>query len=723
MKMFCTQTAKASFALATALLIVGIAADDAPSGHALDKVVQMLGSMNMKAKKEKNQEEVAFSKFKTWCSEETATLKNDITADAQEIEAFSAEIEELKISIGEHGNEIENLEANIQGFEADKQEATEERKKTHVEFLAESKDYAESVDALDRALITLNKQDYDRPAASLLQALDRDDVPKKAKAIAAAFVGFQGGSTETGLENEAPEANAYEFQSGNIVTVLEKLKDQFREKLAQCQKEEANSLHAYNMIQQDLSDSIANAKNEIAQNSKVKASKEGRAAEAGKQLTMTRQSKASSEATLAEMKQSCLEQKLSYEEKQQLRGEEIEAIEKAIEILSSAAAQGASEKHFSLLQKKTAIALIQQSEGRGSRATGVRRQVRSFLSSESVRLHSKHLALLVEQIEADPFAKVKRMIDSMITRLLEEANQDTLHEQFCDTEMGKSKITRNKLTEDIDSLAAAVDAGKAEISFRQKRIADLSDEVAQLEQILSEAEDARTSEKADNTQTIKEAQEAQQAVLKATNVLKDFYAKALKTTALIQRSTESRGVPMGSDLWNSLANPAFEGTGGYAVGVASNKVDKGHRQGMQTFGEAYQGQQGESGGVIALMEVILSDFAALESDTAAAEASSAKSHVEFTRVTKKDTAMKRKQIDMDTDDKTRLEEKLREDTADLKSTQDQLLAADRYYDKLVPQCIDPGMTFDERTQARAAEIASLKEALRLLSKDDIETSA
>jgi hypothetical protein len=714
-----------SLALTTALLIAGISADDAPSGHALEKVVQMLGSMNLKAKQEKNEEEVAFSKFKTWCSEETAKLKNDITEDTQDVEVLAAKIGELKSEIGEHGNTIQTLETNVQGFEADRQAATEQRKKDRAEFLAESKDYAESVDALDRALITLKKQNYDRPAASFLQALDRDDVPRKAQTLVAAFMGLQQKNEKKGIDYEAPEANSYEFQSGNILTVLENLKDQFREKLAQCEKEETNSLHAYAMIEQDLSDSIANAKNEIAQNSNQKATKEGRAADAGKQLTQTKQSKSSSEATLAEMKQQCLEQKLSYEEKQQLRGEEIQAIERAIEILSSSAARGAAEKHFSLIQQKTAtLALVQQSEKRGSRTTGVRRQLRSFLNSESVRLHSKNLALLVERIEADPFVKVKKMIDDMITRLLEEANQDTLHEQFCDTELGKSKITRNKLTEDIDTLSAAVDAGKAGIILRGTRIADLSAEVAELERILSEAADARTAEKADNARTIQEAKEAQTAVLAATNVLKDFYAKALTTTAFIQRSSETRGVPMGSDLWKSLGDPAYEGTGGgYAVGIASDKVDKGHRQGMQTFGDAYQGQQGAAGGVLALMEVILSDFAALEADTSAAEASSAQSHVKFTRVTMQDTATKRKQIEMDTADKTRFEQRLREDTADLKSTQDQLLAANRYYDKLVPQCIDPGMTFEERTQARAAEIASLKEALRILSKDDIETSA
>ena len=32
------------------------------------------------------------------------------------------------------------------------------------------------------------------------------------------------------------------------------------------------------------------------------------------------------------------------------------------------------------------------------------------------------------------------------------------------------------------------------------------------------------------------------------------------------------------------------------------------------------------------------------------------------------------------------------------ATQDELIAAEAYYERLVPQCIDKGMTFDERTK-------------------------
>merc|ERR1711998_687435 len=59
--------------------------------------------------------------------------------------------------------------------------------------------------------------------------------------------------------------------------------------------------------------------------------------------------------------------------------------------------------------------------------------------------------------------EIKKLIDDMITRLLEEANADAEKEGWCDTEMGKSKVTRDKLTEEIDGLDAAIVDGKATI--------------------------------------------------------------------------------------------------------------------------------------------------------------------------------------------------------------------------------------------------------------------
>jgi len=305
---------------------------------------------------------------------------------------------------------------------------------------------------------------------------------------------------------------------------------------------------------------------------------------------------------------------------------------------------------------------------------------------------------------------VKSMIDAMITRLLEEANGDADHEGFCDKEFGLSKITRTKLIEEIDSLSAAVAEGNATILQLTEKVATLSQELSSLASAVQEAVALRASEKAANEATVKDSKEAQAAVTAATAVLKDFYAKALKTTAFVQAPVGS--VKMGSEEWTSLANPDFEGT-----------VDKNHKAGMQTFGAAYKGDQDTSAGVMALLEVVLSDFATLEAETTAAEAAGVKSHDQFMVESKKTKATKERQVEMLASDKARAESRLQEDIYDLKATQDKLLAADRYHERLVPQCIDQGMTFEERTKAREAEIASLKEALRILNSEDIETSA
>jgi len=287
----------------------------------------------------------------------------------------------------------------------------------------------------------------------------------------------------------------------------------------------------------------------------------------------------------------------------------------------------------------------------------------------------------------------------MITRLLNEANEDASHEGFCDTEVGKSKVTRAKLSQDIDALTAAVEEGKSTIMMLTEEIATLQKEVAELDTSVAEATKLRQAEKAKNKATIADTAAAEKAVAAAVAVLKKFYEGASVATGLVQIDRPA----MGTDEWDALANPNFKGT-----------VDKGHKKGMQTFGKTFQGAQDEAGGVLATLEVVSSDYANLQADTKAEEASNQEAYETFMTEGKKNKAMKERKIEMDNADKASAETKLQEDTKDMKGTQDELLAADRYYSKLVPQCFDKGQTFEERTASREAEIASLKQALEIL---------
>merc|ERR550537_1700570 len=84
-----------------------------------------------------------------------------------------------------------------------------------------------------------------------------------------------------------PEANAYEFQSGGIVDMLEKLKADFRKQLKDCEKAEMNSQHAYNMIKQDLTDSIDRANSDIEEKTMEKEKKTEKIAEDKSMLAAT----------------------------------------------------------------------------------------------------------------------------------------------------------------------------------------------------------------------------------------------------------------------------------------------------------------------------------------------------------------------------------------------------------------------------------------------------
>jgi len=696
-------------AIPFAVSLVLASAEQEVTVNAVQKIIGMLTDMSTKCKQEMKDEEVAFAEFAAFCANGKPALKKKIAKSGETIETLNAEIGKLTSDVANLGEEIAGLQADVTKFEADKKAHEAASEKDHKAFIEESTDYSESVDALDRAIQVLSEKDGNIPGASMLQLSMNDKrMPAKAKSLISAFLGL-----EDADQFEPPEANAYESQSGGIIEMLKKLKDEFRAKLGQCQKEEMNRAHAVNMVQQDLTDSIDNANKDIEEKIAEKEAKKEKIAEDKKELASTIEVKAADEHLLENLDVECEQKKLSFDEKQKLRADEIEAIGKASEILAGDDVSGNAAEHLGFLQTGSSFAQLRSS------SEGINRQVREFIASEGQRLHSKRLTLLGEKLAADPFAKIKGLIDDMITKLLEEANADAEKEGWCDTEMGKSKVTRNKLSEEIDGLDAAIEDGKATIMKLTQEVADLAKDIEDLDAEMTEATELRTSEKAKNKHTLMDAKAAQTAVSQATAVLKDFYAKAAKATALLQQRknpaafVQAKGIKMGTEEWQALANPNFDGT-----------IDKGHKAGMQTFGESYTGNQDAAGGVMALLEVALSDFANLEADTKATEAEAENAFNKFMTEAKRSKATKSKKIELDNSDKADTQTKLQEDVAELKSTQDELIAADKYHEKLVPQCIDQGMTWEQVQAARQEEITSLKQALETLeSQGSADTSA
>jgi len=356
-----------------------------------------------------------------------------------------------------------------------------------------------------------------------------------------------------------------------------------------------------------------------------------------------------------------------FQSRQQLRTEEIQTIEKAVGIISGSAITGGANKHLpKLLQETTALPQL-----RANLNTEMQHRVSQYLEDRAATLNSRVLSAVAERVAADPFKKVQKMIKGMVTKLMEEANQEAGHKGWCDTELGTNAQTRAEKTGDVETLNAQIESLTASIAKLASDIATLGKEVASLDAAMATAVKERTDEKSKNSATVKDAQEAQTALAQALTVLKEFFAKAGEATSFVQQQAP------------------------------------------------YQGMQAENGGVTAMLEVIASDFARLESETNAAEATGQKAFDNFMTDSKVSKSKKSAGSEHKTEKMQDQNQALTVAKSDLEGTQKSLDAALAYYDKLKPSCINSGVTYGDRVAKRKEEIESLQNSLKIMQGEDL----
>merc|ERR1719379_61889 len=409
----------------------------------VQKVIQLLNGMAEKGKKEKHEEQVQFAAYKQFCDDTTTEKQRAIKEATAEMERLSASIQKAEADAATLAKEIAGLDEDISVWEGDKKAATEVRELENADYLTTHKDYSESVDALERAIAVLKKQAYDRKQGeALTQVSQLSLIPEHAKKVISAFLaqGDELGSQD--LDVTAPEANAYEFQSQGVIDMLEKLHDKFEDERTDLEKEESNARHAYEMLVQDLTAQITTATEDREAKAREKASKLQQAAEEKGDLADTTATRDADQTYLDELMATCAQKSSDFESRQQLRTEELEAIAKAIEILSSGDVSGNADKHLpGLVQIKKSVSFMQV---QASSTSPVQARVAEFLRQKGSAINSRVLSALSVRVAEDPFVKVKKMIKDLIVRLMEEANEEAEHKGWCDTELTTNGQTRKE---------------------------------------------------------------------------------------------------------------------------------------------------------------------------------------------------------------------------------------------------------------------------------------
>merc|ERR1719162_1068093 len=290
------------------------------------------------------------------------------------------ESEELTLKVNE-------LDGDVATWQGDIKASTNVREIERATYLAEHKDYSESIDAIGRAIEVLKQQAYNRPQAEAflerVSALAK--IPVKTKRVIDAF-----------LEQEQepfqpPEASGYEFKSHGVVDMLEKLQDKFNEERSNLEREEMNKKHAFEVLRQDLTASVKNAEESKTSKTQRRAKALQSEAEVKSDLDDTTTTRADDEKYLKDTSASCTQKEKDFADRQKLRADEIVAIEKAVEILSSDSVSGSADKHLpSLVQRSSSLAQL-----RSSRSTSPNQErVASFLREQADRIGSHVLAAL-----------------------------------------------------------------------------------------------------------------------------------------------------------------------------------------------------------------------------------------------------------------------------------------------------------------------------------------
>merc|ERR1719158_2345342 len=271
--------------------------------------------------------------------------------------------------------------------------------------------------------------------------------------------------------------------------MMDELKDKLEDERTKLEQEEMQKQHSFDMIAASLTDPINRDTDSRTDKTATKKQMETSAADAKEELANTQATLAEDTKYLEDVKTTCAQKQSDFEARQKMRTEELQAIDQAIEIISSGSVAGSAGKHLpGLVQIKNPTSLVQLRAGAKSPAQDA---VASYLAKQGQKLHSNLLAALSLHVGSDPFVKIRKMIQDMITKLTEEAQEEAEHKGFCDSELSTNKQTRDDKTTQADTLTANIEQMSAESAKLASEIAELTADVAETDAAVGKATEIR----------------------------------------------------------------------------------------------------------------------------------------------------------------------------------------------------------------------------------------
>jgi len=685
---------------------------------AVNKVVSMLEDLQLQVLGEGEAEAATYNKFACWCKTTQSDKTDAIREGKSSKSSLSSSIEKLASKRDNLDDKIAGLEKDIKAAEKAMKEATTASDKKLATYKANEADLKSALESLNNAISVLKSS----KGASFVQIKSISQTLKQAILLADAM-GIGEGTTQkvaallqtSDDDDTVPvEMEDYKFHSGKIIDMLEKLLGDFRAEKKDVDAEEVKRVAAYDSFIQEKTDLVTAKTLEMEEAKKEKQKTIASLEADSEELTTVSAVLLDDMEYLDETNTICSQKAKTWDQRSKARADEISALTAAMGIVKSTVAAKTQSATIRFAQTKSVLHLADavaaddnameaiEAEAEAAEDSeapvgflqkrqiqkhtpaaqdGGRQMVMQLLRNKGADLKSSVLTELATRIAGDPLAKVKKLIQELIERLLQEAANEANQKGWCDKAMADATQKRTYAAEEIEALNAEMAKLAATSDKLNAEIKTLTDEIKGLEDAQKEAQDERDEEKAENANTVKEAEAGLGAIKMAIDILDKFYKTNAKNTV---------------DL--SLAQ-----------GPADDMPDTGF-----DAGEAYKGAGAESGGIIGMMEVIQSDFERTISETEKAEEQAEEDHLKFMTETGKSLAEKnmakkesiklRDDADQNYSD---AKDSILDETEILKTSIEELI-------ELKATCIDTGMSYADRVAMREQEIASLKKALCIL---------
>merc|ERR1719326_676072 len=476
--------------------------------------------MIVQLEKEAEEDAEIYDNMVCWCTTNDKDKVKSIDDAEAKIDDLATKIEELTALAARLTGEIEDLEEEIKKNQDALAKAKSMREKELAEFAKMESDTLASIDSLGGAIQVLSKH---HPSAALLQtsvsqlylaaSTAQKEMEKNAKRLEGILTPSQKRKIASLLQQPA-SAGSYAPASGEIFGILKQMKETFETDLAAAQEDEKKSQAAYEELKAAKEAEIAAAQEQVTtKTGELATTKEKKAAaETDKEETM--ESLAADEKYLVNLKEKCALTSKEYEERLATRQLEMQAVSKAMGVLTSEDAMDTFSNTFSFVQTSQSMTNLKSKR---------RANASKLLANLARKYSNPHLMTLAMKVRLDAFEKVKQAIDDMIAELLKQKEEEKAQKDFCVEGFNTNEAGTTEKEREKTDLTTLIEDLTMQIDELHKAIETLKAEIGEMQLQLKRAGEDRDKENKEFQTTVAEQRATQILLTKALDVLKGFY--------------------------------------------------------------------------------------------------------------------------------------------------------------------------------------------------------